>query len=105
MLLALTQRRPLSVNNSDVCGRLLSFFSFSDKELKQGILKRKGHPDSDGLLGLMKATEYPFRAGAAKLFILITNSQRVSHSSLTDETVAEALKKISARLVLIGDFP
>ena len=53
----------------------------------------------------MKAAEYPFRAGATKLIILLTNSLRVNHSSLTNETVSEALKNISARLVVIGNFP
>ena len=53
----------------------------------------------------MKAAEYPFRVGATKLFILITNSPRVKHSVLTNEMVIEALKNISARLVVIGDFP
>lgn len=70
-------------------------FAVSDKEF----------PDSDGYLGLMKAAEYPFRAGATKLIILLTNSLRVNHSSLTNETVSEALKNISARLVVIGNFP
>ncbi|XP_068740726.1 uncharacterized protein [Montipora capricornis] len=79
-------------------------YAISDKEPKQGTPKEKGHPDSDGYLGLMKATEFPFRVGATKLFILITDSQRVNHSDLTKETVAEALKNISARLVVIGDF-
>ena len=53
----------------------------------------------------MKAAEYPFRPAASKLFILVTDSARVSHSSLTNETVANALKNISARLVAIGNFP
>jgi len=53
----------------------------------------------------MKAAEYPFRPAATKLIILITDSVRVNHSSLTNETVADALKNISARLVVIGDFP
>ena len=83
---------------------LIVVLIFSDKEPKQGTPKEKVHPDSDGYLGLMKATEFPFRVGATKLFILITDSQRVNHSDLTSETVAEALKNISARLVVIGDF-
>lgn len=61
--------------------------------------------ESDGYLGLMKAAEYPFRPAATKLIILVTDSVRVNHSSLTNETVAEALKNISARLVVIGKFP
>lgn len=61
--------------------------------------------ESDGYLGLMKAAEYPFRPAATKLIILVTDSVRVNHSSLTNETVAEALQNISARLVVIGKFP
>lgn len=61
--------------------------------------------ESDGYLGLMKAAEYSFRPAATKLIILVTDSVRVNHSSLTNETVAEALQNISARLVVIGKFP
>ena len=53
----------------------------------------------------MKAAGYPFRPGAIKLVILVTDNIRVNHSSLTNETVAEALNNISARLVVIGKFP
>ncbi|KAJ7389325.1 hypothetical protein OS493_032181 [Desmophyllum pertusum] len=53
----------------------------------------------------MKAAEYPFRPGAIKIIILVTDNSRVNHSSLTNETVAEALNNISARLVVIGKFP
>ena len=66
------------------------------------IRSDKEFPESDGYLGLMKASEYPFRPGATKLIILITNSIRVNHSSLINETVSKALKNISARLVVIG---
>lgn len=68
------------------------------------VISNKKFPDSDGFLGLMKASEYPFRPGATKLIIMVTNSPRVNHSSLTNFTVSEALKNISAKLVVIGDF-
>ena len=67
--------------------------------------KKLDFQESDGYLGLMKAKEYPFRPAAVKLFILVTDSVRVSHSSWTNETVANALTNISARVVAIGDFP
>lgn len=69
------------------------------------IYSKREFPESDGYLGLMKAAEYPFRPAATKLIILVTNSIRVNHSSLINETVAKALKNISARLVVIGEFP
>ena len=53
----------------------------------------------------MKAAEYPFRPAATKLIVLVTDSVRVNHSSMTNETVANALENISARVVVIGDFP
>ena len=68
------------------------------------VISDKEFPDSDGFLGLMKASEYPFRPGATKLIIMVTNSPRFNHSSLTNFTVSEALKSISAKLVVIGDF-
>lgn len=59
---------------------------------------------SDGYMGIYHATKYPFRPGAKKIFLLVTDSRRVADSDLTSDVVSEAMKNIDAKLIVIGDY-
>ncbi|XP_031551894.1 apolipophorins-like [Actinia tenebrosa] len=59
---------------------------------------------SDGYMGIYHATKYPFRPGAKKIFLLVTDSRRVKDSDLTSDFVSKAMKSIDAKLIVIGDY-
>jgi len=59
---------------------------------------------SDGFEGIRQAIRYPFRPGSTKIFVLFTDSVRVEDSNLNALTVAEMMKEVGARLIVIGDY-
>ena len=59
---------------------------------------------SDGFDGIHQASQYPFRPGSTKIFVLFTDSLRVPDNNLNVKSVTAMMKDISASLIVIGDY-